>query len=84
MTPHEHMTQRLRKVAGGIAWERCVFAGTATLGAEALLDAAVDIAWDRLMPDTLERPNLEVRREGRLIVFRLNVYSLEQVLAQAA
>ncbi len=84
MTPHEHMTKRLRTVAGGIAWERCVFDGTATLASQDLVDAAVDIAWTRLMPDTLERPALEVARKGRLLVFRIPVFSLEEMLAQAA
>ena len=85
MTAHEHMTKHLRKVAGGgIAWERGVFTKAAALEPMALLDAAVDIAWECLMPNALERPMLEIKKEGNRIVFRVKTYSLEQVLSQAA
>ena len=85
MTAHEHMTKHLRKVAGGgIAWERGVFTKDKTLKPMDLLDAAVDIAWDCLMPNALERPLLDIKKEGKRIVFRVKTYSLEQVLAQAA
>ena len=36
------------------------------------------------MPNALERPLLEIKRENKRIVFRVKTYSLEQVLAQAA
>lgn len=85
MTAYEHMTRHLHKVpGGGIAWEQRVFTKTETLAPEELLDAAVDIAWARLMPDTLERPDLEVCTEGNRIVFRVQTLSLDQVLATAA
>ena len=85
MTAHEHMTKHLRKVTGGgIAWERRVFTKTSALEPLDLLDAAVDIAWVRLMPNALERPKLEIEKEGNRIVFRVQTLSLEQVLAQAA
>ena len=85
MTPHEHMTKHLRKVTGGIAWERRIFFTKATdLDAHDLVDAAVDIAWDSLMPNTLERPLLEIKKEGSKIVFRVKTFSLEQVLSVAA
>ena len=84
MTAHEHMTKNLRKVNGGIAWERGVFTKSTVLEPLALLDAAVDIAWSRLMPDTLERPTLEIKKEGNRIVFRLQTFSLDQVLKAAA
>ena len=84
MTAHEHMTKHLRKVAGGgIAWERRVFSKSKTLDPKELLDAAVDIAWECLMPDVLERPFLDIRKEGKRIVFRIQTFSLEQILAQA-
>ena len=83
MTAHEHMTKNLRKVAGGgIAWERNVF--TKAVKPMELLDAAVDIAWECLMPNALERPLLDIKKEGKRIVFRVRTYSLEQVLSQAA
>ena len=84
MTPHEHMTKHLRKVSGGIAWERRIFTKATDLDANDLVDAAVDIAWARLMPNTLERPSLEVKKEGSKIVFRVKTFSLEQVLSMAA
>ena len=45
------------------------------------IDAAVDIAWSRLMPNALERPRLVIKKEDKRIVFRVEGYSLEQVLA---
>ena len=84
MTPHEHLTKHLRKVTGGIAWERGIFTKATDLDAHDLVDTAVDIAWMRLMPNTLERPMLEIKKEGSKIVFRVKTFSLEQVLAVAA
>ncbi len=84
MTPHEHLTKHLRKVTGGIAWERRIFTKATDLDAHDLVDAAVDIAWMRLMPNTLERPMLEIKKEGSKIVFRVKTFSLEQVLSVAA
>ena len=84
MTPHEHLTKHLRKVTGGIAWERRIFTKASDLDAQDLVDVAVDIAWARLMPNTLERPMLEIRKEGSKIVFRVKTFSLEQVLSIAA
>ncbi len=84
MTPHEHLTKHLRKVTGGIAWERRIFTKAKDLDAQDLVDVAVDIAWARLMPNTLERPMLEIKKEGSKIVFRVKTFSLEQVLSVAA
>ncbi len=84
MTPHEHLTKHLRKVTGGIAWGRRIFTKASDLDAHDLVDVAVDIAWARLMPDTLERPMLEIKKEGSKIVFRVKTFSLEQVLSVAA
>jgi len=83
MTPHEHLTKHLRKVTGGIAWERRIFTKATDLDAHDLVDVAVDIAWARLMPNTLERPMLEIKKEGSKIVFRVKTFSLEQVLSVA-
>ena len=85
MTAHEHMTKHFRKVAGGgISWERHVFSKSETLEPRELLDAAVDIAWECLMPtNALERPGLDIRREGKRIVFRVQTFSLEQILHTA-
>ena len=81
MTPHEHMTKHLRKITGGIAWERRIFSKATDLDAHDLVDAAVDIAWARLMPNTLERPLLEIKKEGSKIVFRVKTFSREQIVA---
>ncbi len=83
MTPHEHMNKHLRKVTGGIAWERRIFTKATDLDAHDLVDVAVDIAWARLMPNTLERPMLDIKKEGSKIVFRVKTFSLEQVLSVA-
>ncbi len=82
MTPHEYMSKHLRKLPeGGIAWNRRIFTSASTFNPVNLVDAAVDIAWLRLMPNVLERPSLVIKKEGRRIVFRVEGYSLEQVLA---
>ena len=84
MTPHEYMSKHLRKLPeGGIAWHRRIFTSTSALDPVRLIDAAVDIAWTILMPNTLELPSLEIKKEGKRIVFRLETYSLEEALAPA-
>ena len=82
MTPHQYMSKHLRKVPdGGIAWNRRIFTSASSFDPVNLIDAAVDIAWSLLMPNALERPALVIRREDKRIVFRVEGYSLEQVLA---
>ncbi|MFQ5569740.1 MAG: hypothetical protein ACE5G0_08690 [Rhodothermales bacterium] len=52
------MEKYLRRVPrGGIGWNRIVFTTAPAFAPEALLDAAVDIAWERLMHPSLERPS---------------------------
>ncbi len=82
MTPHEYMSKHLRKAPdGGIAWNRRIFTSASSFDPVNLIDAAVDIAWSRLMPNTLERPALVIKKVDKRIVFRIEGYSLEQVLA---
>ena len=82
MTPHQYMSKHVRKVPdGGIAWNRRIFTSASSFDPVNLIDAAVDIAWSRLMPNALERPRLVIKREDKRIVFRVEGYSLEQVLA---
>ena len=82
MTPHQYMKKHLRKLPeGGIAWNRRIFTSASAFDPVKLIDAAVDIAWSVLMPEALERPALEIKKEGKRIVFRVEGYSLEQVLA---
>ena len=82
MTPHEYMSKHLRKVPdGGIAWNRRIFTSASSFDPVNLIDAAVDIAWSLLMPNTLERPALVIKKVDKRIVFRVEGYSLEQVLA---
>ena len=84
MTPHQYMSKHLRKLPeGGIAWHRRIFTSASALDPVKLVDAAVDIAWATLMPDTLERPSLEIKREGKRIVFRLESYTLNEALTPA-
>lgn len=73
MTPKDHMERFARRVpGGGIAWENSVFSNQET-DAGHLLDAAVDIAWERLIHGSRSaRPTrLDINRQGRLLVFRL-------------
>ena len=82
MTPHQYMNKHVRKVPdGGIAWNRRIFTSASSFDPVNLIDAAVDIAWSRLMPNTLERPALVIKKVDKRIVFRVEGYSLEQVLA---
>lgn len=84
MTPHEYMSKHLRKLPeGGIAWNRRVFTAASAFEPVNLIDAAVDIAWSLLLPNALERPALVIKREDKRIVFRVERYSLEQILAPA-
>lgn len=79
------MAKHLRKVSGGgIAWHRGIFTRASALDPVELLDAAVDIAWTRLLPKSPERPSLEIKQERGWIVFRLQAVSPDQILAQAA
>ena len=85
MTPHDHMRKQMRKVAGGgIAWERRTFTQARNHDANTLLDAAVDIAWERLMPNALERSPLDVRDYGNFIVFRVRRATINQLLHATA
>ena len=83
---HAHLRRHMHKVAGGgIAWERRLFLKDAN--PDQLLDAAVDIAWERLSTNALERPTLDITRYGNLIVFRVrraNIHHLLQPLPMAA
>ena len=78
MNAREHMEKHLRKLQGGtLAWDRGLFTKAAALRSVELIDAAVDIAWDRLMPaNALERPTLEILGRGDMLVFRLNLQPL--------
>ena len=72
MTPFQYMAKHLRKVSGGgLAWHPSIFTRAPALDPVKLLDAAVDIAWARLMPKSSERPSLEIKQERGWIVFRL-------------
>ena len=72
MTPFQYMAKHLRKMSGGgLAWHHGIFTSASALDPVKLLDAAVDIAWVRLMPRSSERPSLEIKQERGWIVFRL-------------
>lgn len=76
MTAHEYLNKHICTVEQGVAWKRKLFGGTEAHGSAALVDAAVDIVWSRLMPEASERPRLAVTREGAMIVFRLEKESI--------
>lgn len=85
MTPFQYMAKHLRKASGGgLAWHHGIFTSASALDPVKLLDAAVDIAWTRLMPKSLERPSLEIKQEKGWIVFRVEAVSPDRILAQAA
>ncbi|GIV62163.1 hypothetical protein GQ464_016780 [Rhodocaloribacter litoris] len=86
MEARAYLEQRLRRISGrSIAWDEETFTKEKSLEPVDLVDVAVDIAWEELMPaGALERPALEVVRQGGLIVFRLQDQPLAEILPQAA
>lgn len=72
MTAYEYMQKTLRGIAGGVAWAEHTFTKAPRHRPEELIDVAVDIAWQRLLPRTAPRPDLVIERRGSLIVFRLH------------
>lgn len=61
-----------RVPGGGIAWENSIFNASQDHDSSRLLDAAVDIAWERLIQGaSVATRNLAINNEGRLLVFRL-------------
>ena len=86
MSAREHLEKHLRKIpGGGIAWDRGVFATGLSFQPVDLIDAAVDIAWDRLMPvNALERPPLDVTSRGDMVVFRVCAQTIKQMLRATA
>ena len=71
MTAYTYMQKHLRGVADGIAWAQQVFTTSTRLSPADLIDAAVDIAWERLRPKRSERANLDIRQRGTMLVFSL-------------
>jgi|GEM_PF-3515218 len=86
MTAYEHMEKHLNRISTScIGWKKSVFTQFASLSPVDLLDAAVDIAWERLMPiNGLERPALVVSERDDLILFNVNMDPLIAGLQQAA
>ena len=70
MTPHKYMRKQVHGIAGGIAWTQKAFTDMPPLAPEVLLDAAVDIAWERFKVRGAMPPELEITKKGNLIVFR--------------
>lgn len=70
MTPHEYMLKQARGIAGGIAWTRQTFTDGPQLPPGALVDAAVDIAWERLKVEANGPRDLDITSRDNLIVFR--------------
>jgi hypothetical protein len=74
MTPKDHMERFARRVpGGGIAWENAVFTRSDSQEPGHLIDAAVDIAWERLFDGSGENTSrLAINTHGRLLVFSLS------------
>lgn len=81
MTPHEYMRKQMHGIAGGIAWTQKAFTDMPPLAPGALVDAAVDIAWERFKSRKPTPPELEITKRGNLIVFRPRPHAAEGVLA---
>ncbi len=86
MTAYEHMEKHLNRISTTcIGWKKSAFTQIASLSPVDLIDAAVDIAWERLMPiNGLERPALVVTERDDLIVFNINMEPLTADLKTAA
>jgi hypothetical protein len=86
MTPREYMEKFVRRIpGGGLAWEKEAFTDEPSLAPSDLVDAAVDIAWEYLMPtNCLERPMLEVYSRGNALIFRVRPQSVVKMLSKAA
>lgn len=81
MTPREYMQKQVRGIAGGIAWTQRAFTEMPQLPSEALVDAAVDIAWERLKAGSAGTAELDITSQGNLIVFRPRTPAAEAVLS---
>ena len=73
MTPREYMLKQARGIAGGIAWTRQAFTDGPQLPPGPLVDAAVDIAWERLKVEANGPRDLDITSRDNLIVFRPQV-----------
>nr|GIV61257.1 MAG: hypothetical protein KatS3mg044_0123 [Rhodothermaceae bacterium] len=73
MDVREYLEKSMRRLSStSIAWHEDTFIVEQSLRPVDLVDAAVDIAWDELMPKGgLDRPSLEVTRRDGMIVFGL-------------
>lgn len=70
MSPREYMQKQVQGIAGGIAWPQQTFTAGPRMSPGALVDVAVDIAWERLKIGDPGQPELEITKRGNLIVFR--------------
>ena len=86
MGAHEYLEKYVRSTEdGAIAWERSIFARTGQWTTVELIDAAVDIAWDAFgTGSALERPALEISRDGNYFVIRMAVIENGNFLSIAA
>lgn len=85
MTPKDHMERFARRVpGGGIAWENAVFTRSDSQEPGRLIDAAVDIAWERLLGSREKSYRLAINTQGRLLVFSVATGTLAAELKMAA
>lgn len=72
MNARETLERHARRIPGGIAWERAVFHGGHAASPSELIDTAVDIAWECLIPENAPATSrLDIRERGDLLVIRL-------------
>lgn len=84
MTAYEYMQKQARGLAGGLAWSEHVFKNTPRYTEESMLDAAVDIAWERLLSNTTLQKELVIERRLNMLFFRAQQRGCAQAINQAA
>jgi hypothetical protein len=75
------MRKKMHGIAGGIAWTQQTFTDLHRLDTGALIDAAVDIAWERFKIGASALAELEITKKGNLIVFRPRAHSAPDIPA---
>lgn len=70
MTVYEYMQKQARTLAGGLGWSEHIFKNTKRFASEAMLDAAVDIAWEQLLSNTARHNQLVIDRRFNMLFFQ--------------
>lgn len=70
MRIQEYMQRHMRELAGGIAWSFHVLGPGQRYPSGQLVDAAVDIAWARLLLRAARPQELVIERRFNMLLFR--------------